>query len=232
VLAEMYNMQSLREWLAGGGIDGGSVCAACEFGLVPEGVKRGVILERCVSVAQQGLGQDQLGDLLGVGVHVVRELVQASVNREGGCWWSVVVDVILFVERWLRANIIKFEGSDFDECVLIILDLDLLRLPLTVFREVVGKSVLVSSERLADLYEDRYERRVTELDSAFQVQYGISRVYGDQFLSSNLRQIAVHGEGSVQRLAVADSLVNSVLMFNVDSWECVATLNISFPRHP
>jgi hypothetical protein len=73
---------------------------------------------------------------------------------------------------------------------------------------------------------------VTELDSAFQVQYGISRVYWDQFLSSNLRQIAVHGEGSVQRLAVADSLVNSVLMFNVDSWECVATLNISFPRHP
>ena len=37
VLAEMYNIAGVREWLQGESLDVGNFCAACEFGLLPEG---------------------------------------------------------------------------------------------------------------------------------------------------------------------------------------------------
>eukprot|EP00285_Hemiselmis_virescens_P000341 CAMPEP_0173414430 /NCGR_PEP_ID=MMETSP1356-20130122/84323_1 /TAXON_ID=77927 ORGANISM="Hemiselmis virescens, Strain PCC157" /NCGR_SAMPLE_ID=MMETSP1356 /ASSEMBLY_ACC=CAM_ASM_000847 /LENGTH=105 /DNA_ID=CAMNT_0014376613 /DNA_START=2341 /DNA_END=2654 /DNA_ORIENTATION=- len=54
LLAEMYGVGELQRWLLEG-IDDGNVCAAYEFGLIPEG-DRSELLKLCRTVAVRGLG--------------------------------------------------------------------------------------------------------------------------------------------------------------------------------
>jgi hypothetical protein len=55
VLAEMYNVEGVRKWLAGEGINRGNVCAAYEFGQMSVGVERGEILKGCVAFVRKAM---------------------------------------------------------------------------------------------------------------------------------------------------------------------------------
>jgi hypothetical protein len=223
VLAEMYDIGGLKTWLVGEGINGGSVCAAYEFGLVPEGVERGQILEGCMAFVQQGLGDVEHGGLQCIGVEAMRGFVQARLGAEGRDerpGWRYVREGFLFAERWLRANG-GLGGSCVEECVGFVEELDLMRLPLKVLQRVVGVSGLVREERLKEIYEGK-----EGVDDAFEVEYGIDQAYGGEEggpekLGYVLRHIAVHGELTEQRLAVADAQKRRVLVFNVVTGECV-----------
>ena len=64
VLAEMYELDDVRQWLVVDGIDPGNVCAAHAFGCVPLGNDREGIVLQCNAVATMGLREDCSGEPL------------------------------------------------------------------------------------------------------------------------------------------------------------------------
>ena len=217
VLAEKFKVVEMKEWLVEEGINGSSVCAAYEFGLVPEG-ERGDILDGCVALARRGLGGVEEEGLRGVGVDAVTVLVRARVSEGGDerLGWRGVREGFELVERWLRANG-GTSGGRRSDCVRIVEELDLMRLPLKVLRGVVEGSELVRGERLIEMYEGKVCR-----EGAFEVEYAVDQTFGGGDggggdlpgqLSDNLGHIAVHGEGADQRIAVADGLNCRVSVF-------------------
>ena len=84
VLGEMYRVRGMQEWLLEEGVHMGSLVAVYEFGLVPEGVERGVVVERCHEVMEeQGWAVDE-SFLCGVSKEVVRGLAVARGKQGKG----------------------------------------------------------------------------------------------------------------------------------------------------
>jgi hypothetical protein len=117
ILAEMYNIPSLRKWLLSQAVHEGSICAAYEFALVPEGVERGGMIVHCESwVMKHGLG-DLANVLRRVGLHVIKGLIRARLK--GGCngamapgklQWRYLQDIYSFVERWVSFDAARIAG--------------------------------------------------------------------------------------------------------------------------
>jgi hypothetical protein len=68
------------------------------------------------------------------------------------------------------------------------------------------RSLLVSFERLGDLYEDRYERTEMGLASAFEVQYGRGLVYGGALFEGGLLSNNLRLQSSDDLMALAEPL--------------------------
>lgn len=203
ILAEMYHLRGMMDWLLEEGIHAGTICAAWEFGLVPEGVERGILMEACwCYVANNGLGEVEEGGLRGAGLPVVRELLQARLFREMGKevgWrgvregcpfgleddnsetgkelgWLGLKEGVLFVIKWLMANG-GMDGEHFAEGVDVIQHLDLGRMPLRARQGVL--------QRLVPGLEPGHcilEMCNAEVGDArpFEAEFVVNRVFGDR----------------------------------------------------
>ena len=168
VLAEIYHVRKLKIWLIGE-IDRDNVCAAYEFWLVPEGVERNDIMERCSVLRCRGLEWVSDEGLKGVGVGAMKDFVLKRIGDRldrftglgwrFGCGWSFVMEGFFFAERWLQVNGGAVGGPVYYQkiraCIQVVEELDLMRLPLRVLKSVVRESGLVSDKRLVEMCESK-----------------------------------------------------------------------------
>ena len=115
VLSEMYEVDGVQRWLLEECVDESTLCAAYEFGLVPEGDRRGLV-DACEALAKRGLGGVKERDLCGVGGEAVRGLVSCRVNAGGKYRMR---DGFHFVERWYLGNG-GSEGVSREEVVCVL----------------------------------------------------------------------------------------------------------------
>jgi len=208
VLAEMYDVPGVREWLRGEGLDLGNLCAACEFGLVPEGDRRELV-EACEGIAKEGLRgvTGESGGLAGVGVAVMSRLLRAFGEREGTIKGRGNIRAgFNFLNEWWKANRAGGQGvepsrADVDGLLGL---LDLSKLTTEVLRGVVKPSGLVGAERMNEIYEEKLAGASTEEGGE---DLALTRVLGARAIAAVLTEnycvtfVAVHGRGAKKRVA-------------------------------
>ena len=208
MLAEMYDVPGVREWLRGEGLDLGNLCAACEFGLVPEGDRRELV-EACEGIAKEGLRgvTGESGGLAGVGVAVMSRLLRAFGEREGIIKGRGNIRAgFNFLNEWWKANRAGGQGiepsrADVDGLLGL---LDLSKLTTEVLRGVVKPSGLVAAERMNEIYEEKLARAGAGEggeDRALTRVLGARAIAAMMTANSYLTFVAVHGRGARKRVA-------------------------------
>ena len=224
MLGEMYEVAGLREWLLSEGIDASNVMGAYEFGLVPEGVKRGGIATRCLSVAADrkvGEKVEQAG-LRGVGREVIKKLALARAKQGKGqrLGWRYIRDAFNLLDGWVRANAGE-SGAGADDDVSwfreSVTKLDIGMMPLNVLREVVVEgSKYLDGGWVSSVLKKKQDSRSDE----YAVEYKEGRRYdvGQCVISSH---IALEKDGPGQRMALVK--FEYVKILNVASGSVLAT---------
>jgi hypothetical protein len=144
ILSEMYDIQTLQRWLLEKGISNGSVCAACEFGLVPEGLQRTELLKVCQRwVERHGL-RTLRSVLITTGCAVVKTLSDAWTGMEQvseNLAWRYTRDAFNLIERWVDLA----PSERFQQGVKLVQRLELHRIPDSILYESVVISPLLST---------------------------------------------------------------------------------------
>lgn len=138
-----------------------------------------------------------------VSTEVISTLVRYWLAREGygdRLGWCHVEDAYRLVYRWAA-----LDESRVPDAREIIKTLDLSRLPKKVLGDIALNADLICSKRLLELYGARAEQH-----DALDVRFENRRQYGDEFMSPNLRFVAVHDD----RVAVVDCGRHCVWVFN------------------
>ena len=101
LLAEMYEVDGVREWLLTEGVDKESVFGAYEFGLVPEGYRQD-LRESCLLQARRGLGGMCDAHFREVGIGTVSALLEVMVAKERGNKRNgkAALAAVKLLERW------------------------------------------------------------------------------------------------------------------------------------
>ena len=205
VLAEMYDVPGAREWLRGEGLDVGNMCAACEFGLVPEG-DRGDLVQACEGIAKGGLwevSESRGAGLCGVGVATVSRLLSVLMGA-GDKGRMKMKEGFHFLSEWRKAN--RGQGGKSPsaadvEGLVGLLDLSLLRKE--ELRDIVKPSGLVSAERMVEIYEKKLEQTGDLGEGRCMSVAG--RLWPDEIVAilngESFKHLAVHGRGAEQVLA-------------------------------
>ena len=219
VLGEMYEVAGMREWLLEEAIDASNVLGAYEFGMLGEGVDREGIVARCLGVAEEAGWAFEEASLRGVGREAVEELALTRA-RQGGdgrrLGWRCVRDAVHLAECWTRAN----GGGDVGWYRGLVSGLDYTGMPLNVLRDVV-----VGCEYVDEVWASGVlERKKASGGNLYEREYKVGRTYDLGEYVPSVLGIALHGEGSSQRMAVIDAANNIVIIINVDSGERVATI--------
>ena len=123
------------------------------------------------------------------------------------------------LERWVKANGGACGGGDVVGFREVAGELDLLSMPLKALREALRSWEVVD----AAWVEGLYERKEAAGADAHMVAYKVGRRY-DLGEGVDPSSIALHGRGSEQRMAIADSGNTCVYILNVESGERVATV--------
>ena len=223
ILGEMYQVSGLREWLLGKGIGMGSLLGAAGFGVMPEGLNREGILERCVDVVEEGGWVVDDGVLRGARREAIKGLVVGAGRRGAGrrLGWRSVRDAFRMLDRWVDVNGGVMNGGDYAGFREIAGELDLLSMPLKVLCETIGGWKRVDAEWVEGLFE----RKEADGDNAYELEYKVGRrYYLGEGVNPGTFSIAVHGEGPEQRMAVADAENKCVYIMNVETGERVATV--------
>lgn len=133
-----------------------------------------------------------------------------------------VLDGFKFIEKWVRANKCKGGPANPDLASLVSL-IDLCKVSSESLKDTVKPSGLVSESCLFEIYEGRL------VDGGLRGKnFDVLRTFGThgtgpgQF--EQIADIAVSGTGGEERVAVSDQENKRVLVFEVDSGECVATV--------
>ncbi len=233
MLGELYEVAGMRDWLLDEGIHGGNFGAAYEFWLVPEGVEREAIMAKCMSIIQpkdergEEMEVDEAG-LRGVGREAAKNLALARAcqgeGRRGG--WRDVRDGFRVLEAWVRANGgINGWGN---EALLreVIGELDLLRIPFNPLRDLLGGCGYLDGAWISGVLERKQAAGENAHDEEIKTAYKVERQYdlGGDFGSLGPGKLALHGEGSEQRMAVIDRSNDRVVIVNVESGERLATV--------
>jgi sugar lactone lactonase YvrE len=234
VLAEMYEVEGMKEWLLEDGIDQWNLLAAYEFGLVPEGY-RDELKEKCESLAQQvfrtaELLEGDMGILYGAGANAVRGIVEVLVRNLGRRARArrIVCKCCDLVRWWWLANGL-WSGCDPEEVDEIRDIIDFTKLSSTQFDEIFQQSVI---------FGDRYSTWASGVAREIAMDPAAGGKAGDFLRSctygvveenialklSSVGDVAVHGEGAEQRVAAVDFKGRKVLVYEVESGECVATV--------
>ena len=214
VLGEMYEVAGMQEWLLKEGICRSTFGAAYEFGLVPEGVEREGLRDRCISVLEErGWALEEEG-LRGVGRDAIEGLALArlrQVNDGRRLGWRCVRDGFRLLDAWMKAN-----GGDDDVNWFrgIVTGLDYSGMPLKIFFDVVGGCDYVESAWASSIAE---EKRALG-GNIYQVEYKVERRYDMEELGVHALGIALDGQGAAQRMAVVDGGTNRVIIFNTETF--------------
>jgi len=205
VLAEMYDVPGAREWLRGEGLDVGNMCAACEFGLVPEGDREDLV-QACEGIAKGGLwevSESGGAGLCGVGVATVSRLLSVLMGA-GDKGRMKMKEGFHFLSEWRKANRGpggKSPSAADVEGLVGLLDLSLLRKE--ELRDIVKPSGLVSADRMVEIYEKKLEQtgdlgegRCLSVAGPLWPDEIKAILNGEDF-----KFLAVHGRGAEQVLA-------------------------------
>ena len=233
MLGELYEVAGMRDWLLEEGVHGGNFGAAYEFWLVPEGVEREAIMAKCMSIIQpkeeEGgeMEVDEVG-LRGVGREAAKNLALARASqgegRRGG--WRCVRDGFRVLEAWVRANGGISGWGNVSWIREIVCELDLLRIPFNPLRDLLWGCGHLDGAWISGVLERKQAAEENALDVEIKTAYKVKREYdlGGDFGSSGPGKLALHGEGSEQRMAVIDESENRVVIVNVESGERLATV--------
>jgi len=223
----------MRDWLLDEGIHGGNFGAAYEFWLVPEGVEREAIMAKCMSIMQpkdergEEVEVDQAG-LRGVGREAAKNLALARASqgegRRGG--WRCVRDGFRVLEAWVRANGGNNGWGNVSWIQEIVGELDLLRIPFNPLRDLLGGCGYLDGAWISGVLERKQAAGENALDVEIKTDYKVMRQYdlGGDFGCRGPGKLALHGEGSEQRMAVLDDDNPRVVIVNVESGERLATV--------
>jgi sugar lactone lactonase YvrE len=234
----MYEVEGMKEWLLDDGIDEGNVFAAYEFGLVPEGY-RGEITETCEYLAQR-VFIDNTGaarfsswntvQVEGVGANAVRGIVQVLVSCLGKRWWTrhcVEQCVALFVWWWL-CNAALCSGCSPDEMDQIIDMMDFTKLSRQKFDSFLQRldSHLSVIRCQGSTWASGVANKIAmdPAEGPYAGDFLISRIYDADGGDHAVWGVAVHGEGAEQRVAVVLRVERKVRVYNVESGQCLATM--------
>ena len=222
VLGEMYRVRGMQEWLLEEGVHMGSLVGVYEFGLVPEGVERGVVIERCHEVMEEHGWAVGESFLCGVSKEVVRGLALAQGRQGKGkrLGWRDVRGGFRMLEAWLKANGGACGGGDFAGFREVACELDLVGMPLKALREMASTLEMFDPAWVRGLCE----RKEVGGDNAYEVEYKAGRRHrlaGDARFASS---IGLHGEGSERRMAFSDYDKKQVIVLNMESGEKVASV--------
>lgn len=135
-----------------------------------------------------------------------------------------------FVDRWKRANIGTFDSEDQEHIEHMMGLVDLSRLMLFELRDIVKPSGLVNAERMIEIYEEFMSFNSCMGKADGETVYELGNTFGSKGTGagefSAVSDLCIHGEGGHQRVACVDNRGLRVLVFNVQSKECVATVAI------
>eukprot|EP00282_Hemiselmis_andersenii_P034795 CAMPEP_0169478146 /NCGR_PEP_ID=MMETSP1042-20121227/28315_1 /TAXON_ID=464988 /ORGANISM="Hemiselmis andersenii, Strain CCMP1180" /LENGTH=617 /DNA_ID=CAMNT_0009592585 /DNA_START=124 /DNA_END=1977 /DNA_ORIENTATION=- len=219
VLAELYDVPGLVEWLLEDGIGAENVLGAYEFALVNKEA-RSDVLERCLEFAKRGLVGFDRSTLRGVGVEAVGGLLSARLVDFGAVSRKIVHEGVEFVQRWVLANGgARRLGARAIGRVVGMLDLGVMS-KRYLAEEVAGSGLLRGRE---------LEALMAEADGRFDRALDVESVFGfgdtgkRLFHKMGLRQLAVHGRGDRQRVAGVDAVRKRVLVFGVETGKLLAT---------
>ena len=202
----------------------GSLVGVYEFGLVPEGVERGVVIERCHEVMEEHGWAVGESFLFGVSKEVVRGLALAQGRQGEGkrLGWRDVRGGFRMLEAWLKANGGACGGGDFAGFREVACELDLVGMPLKVLREMVGNLEFSDPAWARGLCE----RKEAGGDNAYEVEYKAGRRHrlaGDARFAFSF---GLHGDGSERRMAFSDWDKKQVVVLNMESGEKVASVGL------
>ena len=218
MLGEMYEVAGMREWLLEEAIDSSNVLGAYEFGMLGEGVDREGIVARCLCAVDEGGWAFEEALLRGVGREAVEGLALARA-RQGvdgrRLGWRCVRDAVCLAECWMRAN----GGVDVGWYRGLVRGLDYTGMPLDVFRDVVVGCEYADGEWASGVLE----RKRASGGDLYLREYKKGRTYDLGQDVGDAWRMALHGEGSSQRMAIFDMDNCFVLIYNVESGERVAT---------
>lgn len=190
VLGEMYEVGGLREWLLEKGIGKRSLLAACEFASMPEGVDRGVILERCAGIGEKQNWAFDEEVMRAASKEAVKGLATTIAKR--ACQpgerlgWRYVQHAFRVVEKWVRVNGGAMGGGGISDFFEVVEGLDLLSMPMKVLRETVHSWEMVDPAWVDGLCQ----RKQASGDNAYEVVYQVMkrhRLRNDKFPPSSER---------------------------------------------
>jgi len=228
LLGEMYEVAGLRNWLLKEGIQMGTLFAACEFGLVPEGVEREGILERCVGILEERYWVVDDSVLRKAGRESVKELVVGASKQGAGTrlGWRYVRDAFFVLECWIKANGGACGGGDLAGFRAIVGELDLLSMPMRALQETMKMWEYFD----AGWVENLYERKRVAGDNAHEIECRVDWGYTLRDVSEAGR-VALDGKGPDKRMAVIDLVNSRVSIGSVESGRIIATVG-SWGRGP
>jgi hypothetical protein len=220
MLAEMYDVPGVREWLVEESINAENFCAACEFGLLLEGEPEGDrndLFRECIDFAKQPETYDMefnKDGLVGVGYKTMDWLLGAAMNYEKECTSAVMIERgFNFLDKWWAANGGEpgcERGEEVDGLVALLGNLTCLSFDF--LKNNVRPSGLVSAERMNEIYEEKLgqaavvsttlSRRVTELQKTNEEE--AQRV--TELQKTNKKEAAQHATQSrAMQLRIKDS---------------------------
>ena len=137
-----------------------------------------------------------------------------------------VRDGFRVLEGWVRVNGGRGVGGDVPWFREVVGELDLLRMPLEELRDVLEGCEYVDGVWAAGVLERKQAAGENLHEMEYKTVYKVERKYdlGGDFGSLGPGKIALHGEGSEQRMAITDSSNHSVVIMSVESGERLATV--------
>eukprot|EP00284_Hemiselmis_tepida_P019177 CAMPEP_0174921868 /NCGR_PEP_ID=MMETSP1355-20121228/5461_1 /TAXON_ID=464990 /ORGANISM="Hemiselmis tepida, Strain CCMP443" /LENGTH=651 /DNA_ID=CAMNT_0016167399 /DNA_START=8 /DNA_END=1963 /DNA_ORIENTATION=- len=222
VLAEFFDLASLKAWLLEKGVHGGSVGAAVQFALeAPWGRKE--LVGACLRLASGGLTDLDPSDFRGVSYKAARALLSSQMQGRGGLQSVRELGGFLFARMWCDANGVSL-GSRGEECAGMLELVDFERMRSKDLERVVKLSGLVSEDAVRRLIE-----KIVAEETLGAAMFGVERSYGtlgagpEQF-GAAIRGVAVHGSGATQRVAACDRINHRVHVFLAGTGRLVMTL--------
>ena len=200
---------------------------------MPEGVERDGIMAKCMSICQpkkEGGGEMEVDEagLRGVGREAAKNLALAYASQGEGRrrGWRYVRDGFRVLEAWVRANGGINGWGNVSWIQEIVCELDLLQIPFNPLRDLLGDCGYLDGSWISGVLETKQAAGGNALDVEIKTDYKVERQYdlGGDFGSWGPGKLALHGEGSEQRIAVIDKRNHRVVIVNVESGERLATV--------
>jgi hypothetical protein len=113
VLADLFQVDGIHDWLLDQGVTEDNVCAAAQYALetAPNGCgKTERLMDACRKVASYGLARVPEGSLCGVSATAAQQLIVAHRDNAFLGRACDVTEELRFVDKWIRAN------AQFDHC--------------------------------------------------------------------------------------------------------------------
>jgi hypothetical protein len=211
ILAEMYTLPSLQQYLVQHCINNDNLIEVCSFMLLDEGVDRNDVRNRCIAmVTATSLLSFTMPPYTDVATiqGMVRIRLKTRVVDER-LTWKRTRDCYWFIESWARRYQQVTAGTE-----LVASELDLIVIPLKHLRAIInGNGYLLVNQVQAQIL---YDQKVLT-DNHCEVEYIRDAVLCPSHLAdASIASIALYQEIGFECIAVVDRVSRSVSVLSMD----------------